>query len=270
MSDPSSHIVTLRSQLFKLIHAMPPPLKLVPHIPQQSQRPTSLSSALRISLSLSFVSAKKKMAEVEKIEAMNKCQRTRKATKYVDYIVVSATTAAISCFVLWFPSLVYTVKTPLRVLCLVVIPELWVLWQNPGFLFIVSNVIILILAAKSGMLSNANGSHSGLDLYAEFIKKSESIPKYNIVDDMADSDKPAERVRNFRRQEQTVARTGSHVQDKSTAEGSSASSSLIVVGNEATMSMSDEELNKRVEDFIANFNRQLRLQRQRSWSHGGR
>uniref|UniRef100_A0A0C9RYX9 TSA: Wollemia nobilis Ref_Wollemi_Transcript_1917_1343 transcribed RNA sequence n=1 Tax=Wollemia nobilis TaxID=56998 RepID=A0A0C9RYX9_9CONI len=205
--------------------------------------------------------------EAEKQEAMKKYMRSRRAKKYIAFL---ATATAVSSIILWLPVLVETVKPPLRLLCLVVIPQLWVLCGNPRFLFIVSNIIIITLAAQSGMISSTPSTH-GTDFYAEFIRRSESIPKYSMIDfdalcnDTRGSEKarppPRDaRPRKSRHADSTVTATSAKNQDNS--------SSLIVVGNETAMS--DDELNKRAEEFIANFNRQLRLQRERSVSPAGR
>uniref|UniRef100_A0A0D6QVL2 DUF4408 domain-containing protein n=1 Tax=Araucaria cunninghamii TaxID=56994 RepID=A0A0D6QVL2_ARACU len=217
--------------------------------------------------------------EAEKEEAMEKYNRSMRAKKYIGYVAVSATTVALSCVILWFPVLVETVKPPLRLLCLVVIPQLRVLCGNPRFLFIVSNVIIITLAAQSGMISSTPSTH-GVDIYAEFIRRSESMPKYSMIDSNAlckdmgefqNARPPRDpRARRSRRSDSAVTATSAKNQENSKLPLSPcpSSSSLIVVGNEAAMS--DDELNKRAEEFIANFNRQLRLQRERSVSPAGR
>lgn len=165
---------------------------------------------------------------------MKKYKTNRK--KYVVYLMVSFTTAAVSWFLLW-------ILPPLRRLCILVIPELWVRCSNPRYLFLLSNLIILILASMAGMLS-PNGSPPAVDLYTEFIRKNEGGPTYYYSDVAADSP-PRDN-------------TSRPPNDKSK---SPSSSNLIVVENEAAMS--DEELNRRVEAFIAKINHEIRLERQR-------
>ncbi|GLJ39308.1 hypothetical protein SUGI_0802170 [Cryptomeria japonica] len=96
------------------------------------------------------------------VVAEKKGKKTRKRKTYSGYIIV---------MVIWFV-LLETVKPPQGLFSGVVEPELWVIWGSPSCMFFLLNIIIVILALRSGMFSNAASQNGGLDFYSEFIKKS--------------------------------------------------------------------------------------------------
>ncbi|GLJ19341.1 hypothetical protein SUGI_0348450 [Cryptomeria japonica] len=112
--------------------------------------------------------------KVEKMKAMKKFKRNRKAKKYLRYALVAASAVVLSWSSVWIPVVLQTTAFYFRFACTLV--------TSSRFVFIMCNVIILTLAAKSGQLSSpAGGSNPGTPyFYDEYVKSSESRPKYIV------------------------------------------------------------------------------------------
>ena len=104
---------------------------------------------------------------VEKLEVVKIFKRFHQWKKSMCYFVLFSV-PMILCFSLFdlkanFPSVCEV--------CLVKIPEIWHFYSNEQFLFLLSNVIIMILEANYGLLNPSDG---GADLYNEFLRKSKA------------------------------------------------------------------------------------------------
>ncbi|KAH9316358.1 hypothetical protein KI387_024985, partial [Taxus chinensis] len=190
----------------------------------------------------------------EKLEALEKYKRRTKARKYMGYVTLSVAVAAVS----WI-YLVETLKPSLRFLCVDTMPQLLVICRSTLFLFVVSNTIVMILAVDSGMFAS---SQKSFDFYSEFVISSKGSPSYLSATPLRAPARRYERsrsenirappVKNFRR---------SYTCREKMKPGSS---EISLENNVKGASVFDEEFKRRVDKFIADFNRQLSLQSQQS------
>lgn len=110
--------------------------------------------------------------KAEKANAIQRYQQRRKIANMFRFVEVFVVLVLISRFSLQLPHAVKNSGGYFRDLSVVLV--------SPRFVFVVGNVIVIILFAKSGKFSGGNSGESsfyGDDLYDEFVKNSEKNQK---------------------------------------------------------------------------------------------
>lgn len=217
---------------------------------------------------------------VEKLEAVKRFKRFHSWKKSVRYFVLFSVPVII-CFSLFD---LKEILPFVREVCLVKIPEIWHLCTNERFLFLLSNVIIMSLAANSGLL-NPSSSDGGADLYEEFVRKSKTVRKYSVYASqpvLAEEKTVAgettvqgsSQAKYGRSKTEIVKRTARQSDRKlrrseseQTAQRSRNSEEAASNHGAVEADVADEELDRRCEEFIAKFQREMRLQGQKSFIH---
>lgn len=209
---------------------------------------------------------------IEKLEAAKKFKRFQSWKKSMRYFVLCSV-PVILCFSLFD---LKAVLPYMRAFCLVTIPEIWHFCSNQRFLFLLSNVIIMSLAAKSGLLNPTDG---GAELYEEFVRRSKTARKYYVSRPVLAEEKAVAReatvpgssqAKYGRSKSEIVKRTARQSDGKLQRSESEQTArrrrnlekTALNDGEEAAGA--NEELNRRVEEFIAKFQREIRLQGQQS------
>lgn len=214
---------------------------------------------------------------VEKLEAVKRFKRFHQWKKSMRYFVLFSVPVII-CFSLFD---LKAILPSVREVCLVKIPEIWHFCSDERFLFLLSNVIIMSLAANSGLLNPSDG---GADLYDEFLRKSKAARKYYVsVNSQSDLTKEktvareatvqgssqakygrskSEIVKRTARQNDRKLRRSDSEQTAQRRRNSEEAASKDGAPEEADVV--DEELNRKFEEFIVKFQREMRLQGQRS------
>lgn len=209
---------------------------------------------------------------IEKLEAVKRFKKVQSWKKSMRYFVLCSVPVII------FFSLfdLKSVLPYMRVVCLEKIPAIWQFCSNQRFLFLLSNVIIMSLAVNSGLLNPSDG---GADLYEEFVRQSKTTRKNYVCRPVLAEEKAvageatvqvSSQAKYGRSKSEIVKRTARQSEGKLRRLESEKKAQRRPNPEEAApdegaeSAVADEELNKRVEEFIAKFQREMRLQRQRS------
>ncbi|XP_021287287.1 cilia- and flagella-associated protein 251-like [Herrania umbratica] len=235
--------------------------------------------------------------KAEKVQAMNKY---RKRDQFL-YNLILHLLAGLACslffsYAYWFPSLCSSMKH----FFLISLPCIWSSFSNPKCLFVVVNVIVIFLVGES-RFTGKNSSPAG-DIYNEYIERSRSLRKVPVSttqektrqkkmveegekdaeskqvvnrgddkgveeedEELAEAkevmkpdekeEKEEEKEAEAKKQDRVVQETYGVVEE----EGSEEKENDIV---EEEAGLPAEELNKRVEEFIARVNKQRWLEAQ--------
>ncbi|KAK6149842.1 hypothetical protein DH2020_017367 [Rehmannia glutinosa] len=217
----------------------------------------------------------------EKIQAIKNYKRAQFLYNFILYSLTSLITCLFFSYSFWFPSIKH--------LILFSLPEnINSYFSDPKCLFIVANLIIFILIGESKLLRSSNSSPAS-DIYDEYIARSRSCPKVksNVVipkekeqeghkKSMNYEEKTQGNIKNLsvddKKKELRVCNSMHIHQNKQKKKGLRVSKSEIwdqkeivkrekIKGEiEDQLYMPKEDLNKRVEDFIARVNKQRLLE----------
>ncbi|KAF3435730.1 hypothetical protein FNV43_RR22822 [Rhamnella rubrinervis] len=154
--------------------------------------------------------------KAEKTNAILRYQQRRKIANMLRLVEVVVVLLLVSRFSLQLPHAVKSSGGYFRDLSGVLV--------SPRFVFVVGNIIVIVLFAKSGQFSGRdsdNNSFSGADdLYEEFLKNSEKINQKVVCRDMVE----------HQLNKQSTTRVLAHGK-RSTSSGSSSSSSSLEIKN---------------------------------------
>lgn len=217
--------------------------------------------------------------KAEKLQAMKSYRKGQFVYNLLPHSLFALTCSFLCCFPFWFASLSSYMK------CLFIslsLPNIWSSFFNPNCLFVVVNIIIVFLVGESKLLDASDSSSPVADIYSEYVERSQSLKRQqesrlqekkeeskleaykeemNLKDELniiksADEDqevksKDDEVDDEFEdcRDQEDVDITNIAEEDERDGEDEDEESGLPA-----------EELNKRVEEFIARVNKQRRLE----------
>ncbi|KAK8648139.1 hypothetical protein V6N13_128901 [Hibiscus sabdariffa] len=138
------------------------------------------------------------------------------------------------------------------------LPCIWSSFSNPKCLFIVVNVIVIFLVGESRVVIGSNKSPVGGDVYDEYVEKSRSRVRRIEVSSNEDKgiDCKEDVIRCESESTEDVIRCESESKEERTCENVGEENGNEIVEDEQVVELPAEELNKRVEEFIARVNKQ--------------
>ncbi|KAE8662324.1 hypothetical protein F3Y22_tig00113548pilonHSYRG00110 [Hibiscus syriacus] len=150
-----------------------------------------------------------------------------------------------TCSLLFFPD----IRSPcssMKQFLSIYLPSIWSSFSDPKCLFIVVNVIVLVLVGESGVVGS-NKSPAGGDVYDEYVERS----RFRVRGTEAGSNED----KGMDCEEEVV-----RCESESAVEGTS--ENIAEKEDEQAVELPAEELNKRVEEFIARVNKQRLMEAQ--------
>ncbi|WOL12627.1 hypothetical protein Cni_G21394 [Canna indica] len=192
--------------------------------------------------------------KMEKLRAMEKYRRSQFLHMLIQFVLRVVLLGLFMSSPNWVPSLCSCVKFFFAV-C---IPNMGAMITGPKFIFMVSNIIVVFLVGESRLSKSA----AQTDVYDEYVTRSQSLQGASSVEvkeneeaifvepsleENKDKDEKPEE------EEGQVTKEGEEDKEKETEQGE-------VLQEEEDEGLPAEELNRRVEDFIAKFNMQRKIE----------
>ncbi|KAK8706487.1 hypothetical protein V6N13_050049 [Hibiscus sabdariffa] len=143
------------------------------------------------------------------------------------------------------------------------LPCIWSSFSNPKCLFIVVNVIVIFLVGESRVVTGSNKSPVGGDVYDEYVERSRGRARgiEAGTNENKGIDCKEEMVTCESEFTEDVIRCESESEER-TYENIAEENGNETVEDEQVVELSAEELNKRVEEFIARVNKQRWMEAQ--------
>lgn len=136
------------------------------------------------------------------------------------------------------------------------VPYIWSSFSSPNCLFVIANVIIVFLVGESNFMgSSGNSSSPATDLYDEYVQRSITRLRAREAADKIDEEKPHEQI-----VEQSVKRVHQVKDVNKEKQAKFEQAKEKDDEDREEDGLPAEELNKRVEDFIARVNKQRWLE----------
>ncbi|WOK91725.1 hypothetical protein Cni_G00416 [Canna indica] len=167
---------------------------------------------------------------------------------------------------------ILVISLPLLYVSLLRIPPS-TLFKDTTFWFLMSNSLIIIVAADSGIFSSSSSAAAADELHDEYIRQSKARTAFLVVRPSLEKEPPARAESQKEEINKPTPPAAERVADASAAgeevdappplRRSATEKEMECSGAEESdqySELSDEELNKRVEEFIRRFNREIRLQ----------
>ncbi|KAL4191971.1 hypothetical protein AMTRI_Chr06g191620 [Amborella trichopoda] len=191
----------------------------------------------------------------EKLKAMNKYKRNQFVGGLLFYPVCAVLLGLLLSSPLWLPSLYRYAALFLFVL----LPRLTNFVMSPGFLFVLCNGIVLFLFGESRLVGSSNGKP---DLYEEYIKRNQSSIRASSTVVEKVREKNTEKVIGPAATEVISVVEVSKIAEREEEERDEEEVKRVTDEGEGEeeSGLPTDELNKRVEDFIARVNHQRRLE----------
>ncbi|KAL3500990.1 hypothetical protein ACH5RR_035439 [Cinchona calisaya] len=214
-----------------------------------------------------------------------KLQAVKNYTKaqFLYNLTVYSLTAFLSClfysYLFWFPSLKQHFFT-------IFIPNIYSFFLSPKLLFVVGNVIVLFLVGESKLLGR--GSSPATEIYNEYVRRSQSLRPQRSwqVDEYKKLEMQMDIKRSTRINEKStsvhhnkddekkkeIEEQTSHNNREAVCKVDSVEEKLHGEGEEEEeeekiVVLARDELNRRVEEFIARVNKQRRLEERQVLDH---
>ncbi|KAG2702783.1 hypothetical protein I3760_06G106700 [Carya illinoinensis] len=220
----------------------------------------------------------------EKLRAMNSYEKSQFLYSFILHALIVLTCSLLFPYCYWFPSLCCAMKHFL----FTTLPNISAFFVKPKCLFIVVNVIVVFLVGES-KLFDANSSPAS-DLYDEYVERSHSLrgqystsPERKVESSSENHDgcikhslsthdqdyysnlpeEKEERKLEMILIENSMNMIEGKVVIKDQEEGEDQKDQVkaeVEGDDEEEMGLPAEELNKRADEFIARFNKQMRLE----------
>lgn len=197
---------------------------------------------------------------IEKFQAMKAKNKFKKNRRFLDTLIfycLTILTCIIFCFSpLWFPSLCSSMKNFLSIS----VPSFWTCIFNPKCLFIVCNVIVVFLVGESKFFGSAKSSDPATEVYQQCLersKSSDSIQKISSIKEKMMIHQELKPESSFMEEVDVTSVVSDHVREEKVMKRQEEPHAM---AQSCYPLPADEELNQRVENFIARVKKQRKLE----------
>ncbi|KAL5717472.1 hypothetical protein ACHQM5_010466 [Ranunculus cassubicifolius] len=181
----------------------------------------------------------------EKLQSKKKHKRNQFVDNLILFSFITLSCILFCSSPLWMPPIYSFMKT----LVFVYIPYMKTYISSPKCLFILCNIIVVILIGESKLVGSNSSARATTDIYNEYVNRSETVRNARFLEEKKGNEMKVDAYEI----EESVQRDDE--MDEKTVEEEKESDV-----EEEKLCLPTEELNKRVEDFIARVNKQRMLE----------
>ena len=211
--------------------------------------------------------------KAEKLRAMKSYKKGQSfGYNFLFHSLIALTCSLLCSFPFWFAS----ISSSMNCFLFMSLPSVWSSFSNPKCLFVVVNVIVIFLVGESKFLGSSNSSKA-TDIYSEYVERSQSLKERrqysssttlqekkedkNLKDECYSAVvKRVEDVKEVEAKEDEVDEFEDCKEDDGEENNITDDHHQQERDGEEEVGLPVEELNKRVEDFIARVNKQRWLE----------